>query len=489
MKLSDIADGQQQGPLKLSQVMPTAPTPAPEQPGFLASMLGNIAGQPSAMQRSMAMEIPHKPGMTLGQSIPKNYLDNPMLWAMGTGNVGVLARPPRIAPDQAALAGRGVQMTPGQVVGGFAKSAEDIAQKFPVLGHFIQNAKDRSITTFNRATIDQALEPIGRRLPATVNVGHDAVKWAADTLSSAYDHVLNRIPSVARDTELATDISQIRAEAQRNPYVRDRLLPEIHDRIDTPLSNSGRMQGADIKSIISYFKEQARGYARGTQDERNLAMAMHDVVGSLTDAIERQYPAEAAHLHAIDKAYAMQTRIEQAAGRRTGSSGVFTPTDLLAASKGQATGVRRGGVARQFAHGDALFQKWGEIGQRVLPSKAPDSGTATGLLSKDLLYGAGNIAAGTVAPHVAAGVLGSTAAASIPYIPAVTRGIQRSMEAARPFRSLGPRAGIAATMPGQFPNAPVTLPGRPAAATPAQKRRYADPDYIEPPPRPSVGGP
>ena len=407
-------------------------------------------------------------------------LDNPMLGAFGPANImprgvpspvpptGAVMPPvagPRIAPPQATLAARGVQMTPGQAVGGFAKSAEDIAQSFPILGHFIQNARTRSLKSFNEATINQALEPIGRRVPKTIEPGTDTIRWASSRAGRAFDDVLDRIPAVAFDPELKVALNTIATEARKNPAVWSQFEPILMENVRKPFSTAGRLEGAEIQKIGSDLARRARGYKRSDEfDKRELGHLFDDMRMALSDAIERQYPAEAPALQAARKSWAMLTRIEQAAGRRVGSEGIFTPADLLTASRSQAGGIRRGGVPAEFAHGDALFQKWGTYAQRVLPSKIPDSGTAGRLLAADIAGGLAGVGGMMASPMATLGSLAGLVGGSIPYIPAASRGIQNFMTSAASGRlsQTGIAAGrAAATKQTDYPDAP-----RPSVAGP-----------------------
>lgn len=283
---------------------------------------------------------------------------------------------PRLSPDAQKLAAGGVQqMTPAQMSpgpGGVTKGFEDRFQGFPILGDFIRNARLRSIDSFNQATINQALEPIGAKLPAKTGAGTDAVKTAGNMISKHYDDTLGRVPQVVSDPDLTTAITTIQTNAQKNPDVWRKLEPILNEDVIEPFQK-GPLTGRQVQRVTSELNRLSRGYARSEEfDNRELGRNLDDIRGALMDTIERQHPAEADNLRNANASWAMLTRIEQAAGRTKSSEGIFSPNDLLQSVASQAGGVRR----REFARGDALFQDWATLGNRVLPSKVPDSGTA-----------------------------------------------------------------------------------------------------------------
>jgi hypothetical protein len=304
--------------------------------------------------------------------------------ALGAGSTAAgrvigAAAAPLLRGDAATLAAKGTQLAPGQMVGGAlgpaARSIEAKLQSFPILGDFIQHARGQSLKSYNIATINQVLEPIGASLPGKTEAGHQAIKIAGNAVSKAYDDVLSRIPTVVADRDLRNAVSAVELEARQRPAVWRTLRGEISGL--TQKLKRGPMTGREVKLATSELERVARGLQNSDDFfQREVARHLRDVRGAFSDAIDRQYPDIAPDLRNADAAWAMLTRVENAATRRAGSQGIFTPMDLLTASRSGAGGVRR----RVFANGDALMQDWAEAGQRLLPSMIPDSGTAGRLL-------------------------------------------------------------------------------------------------------------
>lgn len=309
----------------------------------------------------------------------------------GTAGVGSAiggAIAPRLAPDAAALTQQGVRLTPGRVFAGpsnMGMRAEDRLAGFPILGDFIRNSQRRSIGDFNRATINQALSPIGASLPEKMKGGNEAIKTAGNAISKAYDAVLDRIPTVTQDTQLAQDIGQVAQQAKARPEVWKNFEPIVIN--DIKPFEKGTISGRDYKMIDSDLAREARGL--GSSDDiykRQLGDRIEELRGAMRNAIRRQYPEEAPNLDAADFSRAMFARVQQAASRRATSDGMFSPNDLLNAVRSQSGGSSR--LRPEFGKGDALFQNWAQAAQRLLPSSVPDSGTAGRMMFEHPVQGA-----------------------------------------------------------------------------------------------------
>src|SRR6185503_16853035 len=100
--------------------------------------------------------------------------------------------------------------------------------------------------------------------------------------------------------------------------------------------------------------------------------AIGEMQGAIDAAARRASPPEAvAKLDAADAGYAKWVRIEGAAGRRGGGTGVFTPIQLDAEIQKQSGSKR----SSSYLRGDALMQDLSEAGKQVLPEGIADSGT------------------------------------------------------------------------------------------------------------------
>lgn len=288
-------------------------------------------------------------------------------------------------PAMAMLVKAGVKLTPGQAGG---KVANDIEQKLtsvPVTGLAIQSARNESVRSFNIATINKALEPIGEKLSPKAEAGYKAVGQMQQKISAAYDKLLPKLTFRA-DQPLADDFQKISGmAAELPPPQRDTYQAILTNRIARRLAPNGTMNGETFNEVDGELGHLAKIYTTSPDGaQRLLGNALREVQESLRDALERQNPENSARLADIRKSFAMSARVDAAAANRVKSAGVFTPGDLLAASKRGDASARR----KAFARGDALLQEWGAAGEKYLGSTVPDSGTA----GRSALLGAGGVA-------------------------------------------------------------------------------------------------
>jgi hypothetical protein len=344
--------------------------------------------------------------------------------AAGTaGKVLSSAIAPKLAPDAAALVAKGVQLTPGQMMGGAAKRAEDSLSSVPVVGSFIGSAQRKSLETFNRAVIDDALSPIGEKLPKPIEMGRSAVSYAADKISDAYNTLLPKMVFRA-DTQFDNDLVNLRTLAQNMPPDQARQFEAIiRNNLVSRLEPTGTMLGGNLKIVESDLGKLASDY-RGSSvaSERQLGDAIREAQNIVRQTLVRQNPTHAAELQSINSAFARLVRVEGAAGNRSTSGGVFTPGDLLTAIKRADQSSRKA----QFSTGNSLGQSFAESGQAVLPQKTPNSGTPeramwAGLLGGEYLQN----------PRIALGLGGAT----LPYTNPVLGLMNRAAQPAGPGRA------------------------------------------------------
>lgn len=369
---------------------------------------------------------------------------------VGAAGAGIAAGVfPQMSEDAARLAQSGVPLTPGQMAP-MLRRPEEALKSFPILGNFIRSAEGRGTEGFNRAIVNQALEPVGESLPQNISIGRDAISYAQNTLSNKYDDLLPQLtfqttPSFTQGmAEIGRNVSEMPPEqaTQFNNVIQNRLLSR--------LDQDGGMDGNTAKQVDSELGNFARKY-RSSSDaaQRDVGSAVAQVQSLIRDSLAESNPEAATDLKNLNASYAMLTRLENASTRRVGSDGVITPNDLLSAVRQGDNTVRH----RSFAAGDALMQEYAEAANRVLPSRMPDSGTTErgfwGILAGDLL--------GEAALHGASGAMpavlkygGLGLAMGLPYtrLGAPAAGLVPSI--ARPaLRALpAPAGGIVG---GQYP--------------------------------------
>ena len=309
--------------------------------------------------------------------------------------------------SQASLLAReGIDLTPGQIAGGALMNAEDKLMSVPILGDAIRGARTRGIGQFNRAVYNRVLAPIGE---TTQKVGRDAVDDASNKISAAYDKVLSGV-QFAPDGQLAQDIANLRSIATGLPAREAEQFDKILEReVVGPLTKGQSVDGRAFKDIESQLGNKAMKLRNATDAYQNdLGDAVAELQNALRQALVRQNPQAAVSLRSANQAFAMLTRLQEAAAKTGAENGVFSPTQFSQAVRSGDKTVRK----NAFARGNALMQDLGDAGKSVMSSRIPNSGT-----TDRLLLNAGALGSAAVNPAIPL----SLAAASLPYLPLANR--------------------------------------------------------------------
>lgn len=341
----------------------------------------------------------------------------------------------KISEDVVNLRREGVDLTPGQAMGGFAKNVEDAATSLPIVGGAIQDARAAGLGTFNQAVANQALKPIGKRVPKTVAPGHETVAFVERALGAEYDKL---IPSggVRVDQEFADGLNGLAdIVSTLTPQNQRRLDGILKQRVMSRLS-TGELDGPMYQRVQSELKREATRFsASGDPDYQAMGEAIKGVSNALQDAAARQNPAFATRKAKIDLGYAEFKRLQGASvAAGAGEDGVFSAAQYTGA-------VRRGDKSLdkgRYARGDALGQDLAGTASRILPSKVPDSGTATRgaigvLVGAPATIGAGFATGGPVGALAAGGGIAATVGglkvASKAYSPQAIAAFNKSLDA------------------------------------------------------------
>jgi hypothetical protein len=326
---------------------------------------------------------------------------------------GALARVvrPNTSPDVQALMAAGITPTPGQVLGGAFKSAEEKLTSVPLLGAAIRSGMNRGNDQLNRAAVNRALAPIGQELPAGVATGQEAITHTRQALQRAYDGVLNRIGAVRADPQLNQDLQQITAMTQNlHRDTAAQFQHIIQNEITGRLNPQGFMTSEAMKGAESNIGQAARGYQRSTDyDQQQLGRALEEAQNSLRQWVSRAAPNEAPELARINQGYANFKQVQKAASSVAAEDGVFSASQLHGAVKAGD----RSKDKRAFSEGTALLQDLSGPAKNVLANRVPNSGTV------DRAAGLGAIGAAMMNP------LGTAAALSpaLAYVPPIQRGL------------------------------------------------------------------
>jgi hypothetical protein len=314
------------------------------------------------------------------------------------------------------LIGEGVNLTPGQMMGGVAQRLEDKLTSVPLLGDIIQSSRIKGIEEFNKAAYRRALEPIGGKVPeSTGRAGMESVK---NQLSNAYDDLLPKL-TYKPDNILLNNLTNLQKEITGiTPENAKKVSDTVFDVISSRIDKNGEIKGEVFKVVEEKLGGLAKTYkASADADQKLMGDAYATALGELRQNLTRNNPQFAEQLNKINTGFANFARL-RSAGSMANTQEMFTPSQLAAAVKAADKSSGKGATAT----GKALMQDLSDAGAQVLPSTIPDTGTAGRAAINSalgaLLGGGGAYTAQTnpVATGTAA-LLASAAAA--PYAPGV----------------------------------------------------------------------
>lgn len=335
---------------------------------------------------------------------------NPLTLAMGAmGGAVMPAAPKPVRPPNPArrnvqtLRDAGVFMTPGQQMGGIAKTTEDLAKRAPILGTAIRGAESRSVQSLNRAVADRALEPIGAYLPKTVETGHDAVEHVASTLGKVYDDAAALVPAAQIDQPFDQALQTISAHLNEQPAtVREQFNSILANRLDHLRGKP--VNGQQIRDAQSQIARLASSFSSSDDGaQRVLGGALDDVSDELANIIGRNSPEAGQMIEAANQGWSVYTRMRNAAAKAKG--GIFSPSQLNTAVRTLDRSVGKGNVAK----GQAVLQDLSNAAWETMPDGYGNPGTADAITGMGLLGGA------FTQPQVALPIAGGLAAAATPY--------------------------------------------------------------------------
>ena len=355
-------------------------------------------------------EIPQKVGM--------GALGGAGGTAIGRGVGNVIA--PKLSEAAQKLVGEGVNLTPGQMMGGALRKIEDKLTSVPLLGEIIDYSRTKGIEEFNKAAYKRALAPIGGKVPEeTGRAGVEAVKTQ---ISDAYNTLLPKMTFVP-DQPLFEGLTNLPKAVVGLPKAEGKMVADnVKGIIQKYTPENGLISGNAFKAIEEDIGKLASAYkgARGT--DAFIGDAYKNALGQVRAGLARSNPDYADELNKINTAFANYARIRKA-GSMANTQEMITPSQMAAAVKASDESAGKGATAT----GKALMQDLTDAGVEILPSKIPDSGTAGRSALVNMLLGAGAGAGGAGAyqafPTVTAVGAGLAGAAATPYLPGVRKAV------------------------------------------------------------------
>lgn len=342
--------------------------------------------------------------------------------AIGRGVANVVA--PKLTEAAQKLIGEGVNLTPGQMLGGALRKIEDKLTSVPLLGELIDYSRTKGIEEFNKAAYKRALDPIGGTVPKeTGRAGVEAVKTQ---ISDAYNTLLPKMKFLP-DQDLMQGINNLPKTVTGLPKAEGKeVVTNIKDIIKKHTPDDEIISGKSYQAIEQDIKKLASAFKGGRGTDAFVYDAYNNALGQVRQGLSRSNPEYAQELGAINEAFANFARLRKA-GSMANTQEMITPTQLAAAVKASDESAGKGATAT----GKALMQDLSDAGVQILPSKVPDSGTAGRSALVSALLGAGGAGSYQAFPTVTALGAGMAGAAAAPYLP-VARNIVTTAVGKRP---------------------------------------------------------
>jgi hypothetical protein len=304
------------------------------------------------------------------------------------------------------LSDRGVRLTPGELVGGYAKRMEDSLGSVPVVGRMVRARQAEGNQDFNRTILNETLgelnQGIGPRLttpnaqlPDDMPMGRAAIHRARMTVSDAYNRIVPRLRAHI-DVPMQNEIRRLTyslPEAVRNDFA---------DAVTRRLLNSadalGNMGGRDVQNALQGLEREARHHITSpasTAHHVDLGYALRDMYDHLMTNVERNVtPQVRLKFQNVNRAFARLVRAQKAAGSVAANEGdvpgVFNASQYHNAVKTSDRSARRA----DFASGHSLGQDISDDAKVVMTRKVNDSGTPERSMLAGMLGGAGILATG-----------------------------------------------------------------------------------------------
>ena len=279
--------------------------------------------------------------------------------------VGRVAKP-LVSKAEQTMRDLGIVPTPGQVLGGRFKSAEEFAQNLPLIGSQIENARQKTIFNFNKGVINKALNKVGTSLPDDV-VGRDAVAFATDEVSRKYDDVLAKM-SFKLDFKTTSGILGSLSKANLpSPGQRETVQEVVNNIMLSKFPANSQLTGTNIKAVESDLRKEALNYLNSASaNDRQIGEALQGVLGVFKKEIGYQNPKLTPELRRIDSAYGDLAIMKIAAANSGAENGVFSPKQYQVA-------VRQADLSRKkarFAEGRARGQVDADAALKILGEDA-----------------------------------------------------------------------------------------------------------------------
>ena len=311
--------------------------------------------------------------------------------ALGKAGDVILPNVSRAASD---LMKKGVNLTPGQALGGRMRMAEEAAASIPIIGDFIKKKEAQNLESFGRVAMNEAIDVLNQgknkgriraafsfimgkgsnktiRIPSNVS-GNEAFTVANNAITAAYDEVIPKL-SVNINNDFVEGLQEIITKNQKklpDDYMKvmDGILTENFSKL-----TGNKASGQILKSVDSDLGLAATTFRKSNLAvERQVGEALFDVQSFLRKQMTSKNKDVMADYNRAQKAFQTLLPVRTAVANASRTGGVFTPAQLLSASRSVDSTRRKLATAK----GEGIQQEFAQQAQDVMGKTIPDSGSA-----------------------------------------------------------------------------------------------------------------
>ena len=357
---------------------------------------------------------------------------------MGAGAIGDAILKPltgglKVNERAQNLLDHGVELTTGARISRGVRNAEDKMMSVPFLGDSIREAKNREQSSFNKALINESLDPIGSagsgrelvpsgvdsvlpggvrlpggvqlpgrvQLPGGIKPGADSMRFAKDTISKGYDEVLDTM-TVKPDAQFIAEITKLRGMVDMLP---EREAKRFNQVVDNSINhqfgvNDNLLLGKTYKKVYTKLRTEAKKFRKSADPyQQDLGTALGEVMSSLEQLGVRQNPLQGEALANLDKSYAKHMVNVDASALLGASDRSFGASQYL-------NSIAKNTDKGRFATGEGFNQQLAEDAKHIMSQEVNDSGTAGRLIASGLVTG-GTVVAnpGLTIPAIGVGMM------------------------------------------------------------------------------------
>lgn len=295
------------------------------------------------------------------------------------------------------LSNAGVDLLPGQVLGGGLRRMEDAATSIPFMGDAIRSAQRRGLEQLNDAALAEPLQRIGATVPQAR--GRERIREVSQEFTRAYDNALDPLKAIPRPEGYAEALEAIANNPSLGPQQRRSMRSLIANTVGKAGDEIDGQTWKRIDSELSADINNASRAATNAPENRLLGDALREVRDVWGQRLDAASPGALATVRNIDDAFADFAIVRKAVSdvASAGRGGEASAATLNRAVS-QSAGTNR------YAQGAGRLQELSDAAANVLPSTVPDSGTPLRSLVTAGGVGGGAMALGNPTGQLAAGL-------------------------------------------------------------------------------------